>query len=76
VYSVAIAAEAERRSRLGNAVGRVFKWVERRLLRSPDAVASVAEDYDAVLNSWGIAKQKRTIIENWAPLAEFPVRPV
>lgn len=74
VYSVAMSREAERRSRLGNAVGALFRWVERRLLRSADAVVAITADFDETLDRWGVERTRRTVIENWAPLHEMPVR--
>ncbi len=75
VYSVAMAREAERRSRLGMVLGAVLQRVERRLLRSSDAVVPITDDFDAVLDDWRIDRDRRTVIENWAPLDEVPARP-
>ena len=75
IYSVAMAREAARRSRLGRGVGAALQALERRLLRSSDAVVAITEDFDPVLDAWGIPTEKRTVIENWAPLDEVPPRP-
>lgn len=75
IYSVAMAREAEKRSRAGRLVGRGLQWVERRLLRSADGVVSISDDFQPVLDEWAIPRSKTTVIENWAPLDELPPRP-
>lgn len=74
IYSVAMAREAERRSPVGRVVGRGLQWVERRLLRDADAVVPISGDFLAALEDWRIDATKTTVIENWAPLDEVPVR--
>jgi colanic acid biosynthesis glycosyl transferase WcaI len=75
VYSVAMAREAARRSRLGSGLGAALQRLERGLLRSSDAVVAITDDFDAILDEWGVDRAKRTVIENWAPLDEVPARP-
>lgn len=75
VYSVAMDREARRRSRAGRLVGSALQAVERRLLRSAAAVVPITGDFDAILDSWAVPPASRTVIENWAPLAEVPLRP-
>ena len=74
VYSVAMSREAAKRSKLGTAAGAVFMRMERWLLKRADAVVAITEDFDGVLDDWGVAPADRTVIENWAPLDEIPVR--
>ena len=75
LYSIAMAREAARRSRLGRAVGAVLQGIERSLLRRSDVVVAITEDFGGILDDWGIPEEKRTVIENWAPLDEVPPRP-
>lgn len=75
VYSLAMAREAATRSAAGSLIGAGFQALERRLLRSSDAVVAITDDFGGLLDEWQIAQQKRTVIENWAPLAEVPMRP-
>lgn len=75
VYSVAMAREAARRSRMGRAVGAALQGIERRLLRSSDGVVAITEDFDGILDEWRVPRERRTVIENWAPLDEVPPRP-
>jgi glycosyltransferase involved in cell wall biosynthesis len=75
VYSIAMTREVEKRSTLGRQLGKALQWVERRLLRSADAVVAITEDFGPTLDAWGVAASKRTVIENWAPLDEVPQRP-
>jgi colanic acid biosynthesis glycosyl transferase WcaI len=75
IWSVAMAREAEQRSRLGRVAGTGFQVVERRLLRNADAVVPITPDFDSLLDEWKVPRDRRTVIENWAPLAEVPLRP-
>jgi colanic acid biosynthesis glycosyl transferase WcaI len=76
LHSVAMAAEAENRAgRAGRALGRAFETIERALLRRADAVVSITDDFEPMLSRWGVDRSARTVIENWAPLADLPLRP-
>jgi colanic acid biosynthesis glycosyl transferase WcaI len=75
VYSVAMAREAARRSRLGRGLGAALQRLERRLLRSADHVVAITPDFDEILDEWQVDPVRRTVIENWAPLDEVPPRP-
>jgi glycosyltransferase involved in cell wall biosynthesis len=74
IWSLAMAREAARRSRLGGIAGRGFQLMEAQLLRKADAVVPVTPDFDGVLDDWRVKPERRTVIENWAPLAEIPPR--
>jgi glycosyltransferase involved in cell wall biosynthesis len=74
LYSVAMAREVARRSKAGRALGVVLQRVERGLLRSSDAVVAITDDFDPTLDAWGVSRDARTVIENWAPLDELPPR--
>jgi putative colanic acid biosynthesis glycosyltransferase WcaI len=81
LHSVAMTAEAEKRcerfgaARLGRRVGTSFEALERRLLRQASGVVSITEDFEPMLASWGIDADACTVIENWAPLGDLPLRP-
>ena len=75
LHSVAMAAEAEKRAgRLGRQVGSGFEALERRLARQADGVVPITEDFSAILQTWGVRHDRCTVIENWAPLADLPIR--
>jgi colanic acid biosynthesis glycosyl transferase WcaI len=75
LHSVAMATEAENRAgRAGRVLGRAFETVERALLRQADAVVSITDDFEPVLGRWGVDQDSCTVIENWAPLADLPLR--
>ena len=57
---------------LGRGIGICYERLEKRLLRSSDAVVFITEDFEAVARGWGIAAERCHVIENWAPLDEFP----
>jgi colanic acid biosynthesis glycosyl transferase WcaI len=76
LHSVAMATEAENRAgRAGRLLGRAFQSVERTLLCRADAVVSITDDFEPVLGRWGVGRDSCTVIENWAPLANLPLRP-
>jgi colanic acid biosynthesis glycosyl transferase WcaI len=60
---------------LGAAVGRYYLQMERRLLRQSDAVVPLTEDFRPLLQAWGVDAPRIHVIENWAPLDAYPVRP-
>jgi len=59
----------------GEIVGRHYLALEARLLRRSDAVVAITDDFRPLLQEWGVESDRITVIENWAPLAELPVRP-
>lgn len=76
LHSVAMATEAENRAgRAGRLLGAGFETIERALLRRADAVVSITDDFEPVLGRWGVDRSGCTVIENWAPLADLPLRP-
>jgi colanic acid biosynthesis glycosyl transferase WcaI len=75
LYSVAIRSTAVRRlGWAGNLVGSGFESLERSLSRQASAVVPITHDFQPLLDSWGVPADRCTVIENWAPLADLPVR--
>ncbi len=60
---------------IGALVGRYYLALEARLLRQSDAAIVISDDFLPMLESWGVARRRMTVIENWAPLPDLPVRP-
>jgi len=60
---------------IGQLVGAHYTRVEARLLREADAVVAITDDFRPALAEFGVDADRVTTIENWAPLAELPVRP-
>jgi glycosyltransferase involved in cell wall biosynthesis len=76
LHSVAMSAEAVKRAgRLGRHMGASFEALERRLLRQADGVVSITDDFGPMLSGWGVDAAGCSVIENWAPLDDLPVRP-
>jgi len=76
LHSVAIATEAESRAgRAGKLFGAAVETIERSLLRRADAIVSISDDFAPVLDRWGLDPGASTVIENWAPLSDLPLRP-
>jgi glycosyltransferase involved in cell wall biosynthesis len=75
IYSVAIATAAARRlGGVGRLVGRIATHVERSIARQSEAVIAISDEFLDVLERWGV-RERTTVIPNWAPLPEIPVRP-
>lgn len=59
----------------GRVPGAAFRRLEARLLREADHVVAITEDFMPTLDRWNVPEQRRTMIENWAPIEDLPVRP-
>ena len=44
------------------------------MLRDSDHVVVIAEDFQPIIEGWGVSQDKITVIPNWAALDEMPVR--
>ena len=77
LYSVAIRATAVHRfgGPAGNVIGSGFETIERSLARQAAAIVPITHDFQPVLDEWGVARERCTVIENWAPLADLPEQP-
>jgi len=60
---------------IGRLIGRHYTNLEARLLRSSSAVVPVSADFRGYLDRCGVDPRRVTIVENWAPLADLPLRP-
>ena len=63
-----------RYGRLGTAIGDRLVALERSLLLASDAVTVISDGFLPVLARLGIPADKISVIENWAPLDELPLR--
>jgi colanic acid biosynthesis glycosyl transferase WcaI len=59
---------------LGALVGGYHIWLERRMLRTSYKVVLISEDFKPIVQEWQVASSLITVIPNWAPLEELPVR--
>lgn len=76
IYSEAIGVAARRRLPvLGRFIARVADRFERTIARRSAAVVAIAPTFLERLSEWGVA-DKTTVVPNWAPIDELPVRPV
>jgi len=60
---------------LGSLIGTYYIKLEKELLRSSDHVVLITEDFIPLMQQWGIAQPKMTVIPNWATLNDLPVQP-
>jgi glycosyltransferase involved in cell wall biosynthesis len=59
----------------GRWAGAVLRRMEGRALRGADAVVAITDDFRPCLDDYGVDRRRVHVIENWAPLAEVPLRP-
>ena len=60
---------------MGRAAGKYYESMERKQLLAADHIVAITEDFVSHLTGWGVDEGKITVIENWAPLQDLPVRP-
>lgn len=60
---------------LGKLVGGYIRHLEDKALRRCDAIVAISEDFIPLLTEKGLPREKISVVENWAPLAEMPERP-
>ncbi|MBT8399409.1 MAG: glycosyltransferase family 4 protein [Rhodothermia bacterium] len=60
---------------VGHVIGNHYMRMERRQLRASDAVVLITDDFRPLMKDWGIDDHRITVIENWSPLDQMPVRP-
>jgi colanic acid biosynthesis glycosyl transferase WcaI len=74
IYSAAIAEAASKRlGPLGRPIGKLADRLERYIARSSRAIIPISTQFRAVLSRWGVS-ERSTVIPNWAPLEEIPVK--
>jgi colanic acid biosynthesis glycosyl transferase WcaI len=75
IYSAAIATTARKKMPFaGGLVAALADRTERSIARCSAAIVPISPTFLAKLAEWGVA-QKATVVPNWAPLGELPVRP-
>jgi colanic acid biosynthesis glycosyl transferase WcaI len=77
VYSEAIARILRQKfGPAGALIGAFYRWLEARMLRRSDHVVVIADAFVPIVRTMaGLAPERVTVIENWAPLAEVPRYP-
>ena len=75
IVSAAIRIGArERLGAIGGLVGLAAEYAERASARSASRIVPICDEFLPTLSRWGV-EAKSTVIPNWAPLPELPVRP-
>jgi glycosyltransferase involved in cell wall biosynthesis len=59
---------------LGVLIGQYHILLERIMLRSSDQVVLIADDFKPIVEGWRVKQNSITVIPNWAPLDDVPVR--
>ena len=60
---------------LGHLVGWWYRTLEQRLVRRADHTVVITDDFVPILQRWGVAHAKVSVIENWAVREELPPTP-
>ena len=60
---------------LGSAIGLVYQAVDRSVLRRSDSVVLITEDFQPLMDRWGIDRQRTHVVQNWAPLDSIRPHP-
>jgi glycosyltransferase involved in cell wall biosynthesis len=60
---------------VGHAVGRFFISLDKYSARHSAAIVVITEDFRQVFTKWGVDSSRIHEIQNWAPLADMPLRP-
>ena len=72
IYSAAIGHYlTQRLGLIGRLIGNRYARLERKLLRSSDAIVAISERFVPKLAEWGVAPERVTVVLNWAPLSEI-----
>jgi glycosyltransferase involved in cell wall biosynthesis len=72
IYSSGIESCLHKRNfPLAAVLGAWYRRLERRMLRSSDAVIPISPDFSPVLARWGVDPARIHTIGNWAPLDEL-----
>jgi glycosyltransferase involved in cell wall biosynthesis len=76
IHCVAIRSILGQKSALAGALfGTWYEWMERRLLRHADHVIAIADNFAPRLERWQVARERVSIVENWAPREKITVMP-
>ncbi len=73
LISIAIETILSRKySILGLGIGKYYQRLEQKLLLQSHKVITISTDFLQQLSLWGINHSNISVIENWAPLDQFP----
>ena len=73
IYSEAISRVVPRKlPMVGHAIAAWYRTLEFRMLRASDHVVAITADFVPILERQGVARDRISVIENWAPLDELP----
>jgi glycosyltransferase involved in cell wall biosynthesis len=75
-YSIAVDKLARKKLPLiGALAGKLYQHLDRKCLQASAGIVAITEDFVSILSEFGVPKERVTVIPNWAPLNELPLRP-
>ena len=57
----------------GHLIGSIYQHLEQELLRQSARVIAITDDFFPQLSAWGVAKNRISVVENWAPKDKIKV---
>jgi colanic acid biosynthesis glycosyl transferase WcaI len=74
-YSLAVDKLARRKLPvIGSLAGWWYRRLDAQCLRRSAAIVAITEDFKPILRQFGVPDRRITVIPNWGPLAELPLR--
>ena len=75
-YSMAVDKLARKRLPLiGALAGAWYRRLDAKCFEQSSGIVAITEDFLPILDQFGVPDKKVTVIPNWAPLDELPLRP-
>ena len=76
VYCEAIRYFLKKRLPFGyDQLSQPFRLLEKTVAKRSQHTVVIAPSFKTLLASWGVPEERMTVVENWAPLEEVPLRP-
>jgi glycosyltransferase involved in cell wall biosynthesis len=74
-YSIAVERLARKKLPvIGWLAGRWYRHLDAKCFSASSAIIAITDDFLPILREFGVRSEKVTVIPNWAPLDELPVR--
>lgn len=75
-YSIAVEKLARKKlPMIGFCAGKFYRYLDKKCFSISSHIIAITEDFTQILKDYRVAPEKISVIPNWAPLDELPVRP-
>lgn len=55
-------------------IAKHYQHIEKKILKNSYHVITIAQDFNKIVENWNVESKRITVIPNWAPIKELPVR--